>query len=53
MSRLNRETLARRARDIAIAQGITVREAYRELEPSVEHGTALRTAQKREKIPAG
>ena len=31
MSRLNREALARRARDIAIAQGITVREAYREL----------------------
>ena len=92
MSRLNREALARRARDLAITQGSTVREAYRELgrragkasgakrrekqlstQPTlpvfltkeapisnphlgnrpVEHGTALRTAQKREKIPAG
>jgi hypothetical protein len=31
MSRLNREALARRARDLAISQGITIREAYREL----------------------
>ena len=29
--KLNREALARRARDIAIQKGITVREAYREL----------------------
>jgi hypothetical protein len=31
MSRLNREALARRARDLAIQQGISIKEAYREL----------------------
>ena len=47
MSRLNRETLARCARDLAIAEGITVREAYRELGRCAGKASA---AKRREKL---